>query len=214
MTLKTTLDKDLNYETAFGTIATRTLTRGEVLPVADTETAVTVLNGSVTALGHDLGHGDGVYGPAALEVTSELATVLVLQTEAAAGTAKLWRYAPADNSADGVLADTGGFTDMGVRWLATADTVGSTDLVVATSTFRADGEHGFHRHPNADEFFLVTSGGGEHLSPEGPIRMEVGDLVHVPAGEWHGFRTTGVTTAVYGYLGAGSLSLAGYELEG
>jgi mannose-6-phosphate isomerase-like protein (cupin superfamily) len=44
--------------------------------------------------------------------------------------------------------------------------------------------------------------------------MGVGDLVLVPAGEWHGFRTDGVTTAVYGYLGAGSLQQAGYELEG
>ena len=213
MTFKTNLTENPVLDTKFGTIRVVTRSHGEALPAEHGETAVTVLSGSVRADGVDLAHGDGVYGPAELVVTSDQATVLVLRTHANAGPTRTWRYAPADNSADGVLADTGGFTDMGVRWLATTDTVGSADLVVATSTFQADGEHGFHRHPHADEFFLVTRGGGEQLSPDGPIRMDVGDLVHVPAGEWHGFRTTAVTTAIYGYLGAGSLPQAGYELE-
>lgn len=212
--MKTSLDRDLFLETKFGTISTCTLSRGSTLPAAEFECAVTVLNGSAQAEGVGLNHGDGVYGPSEVVVTSDRATLLVLRTHAAAGNPKTWRYAPAENRTDGVLCGTGGFTDMGVRWLATTDTVGSKDLVVATSTFLPDGSHGAHRHPHADEFFLVTKGGGEHLTPDGPIPMTAGDLVLVPAGEWHGFRaTTGVTTAVYGYLGAGSLHQAGYELE-
>ncbi|MFY0579771.1 cupin domain-containing protein [Cystobacter fuscus] len=76
------------------------------------------------------------------------------------------------------------------------------------------GSHQLHRHPHADEFFLVLQGGGEHLTKDGPVRLNPGDLAYIPAGEWHGFQTDpGVTTrTVYGYLGAGSLAQAGYEL--
>lgn len=113
-----------------------------------------------------------------------------------------------------VLGAVGGFVDMGVRWLATADTVGSRSLVVATSTFVPGGSHELHRHPDADEFFLVVSGTGEHLTQDGSVRLAAGDLAFIPAGEWHGFRTDPeiTTRTVYGYLGAGSLAQAGYDL--
>jgi quercetin dioxygenase-like cupin family protein len=112
------------------------------------------------------------------------------------------------------LREAGGFIDMGVHWLATTQTVGTRSVVVATSTFTPGGSHQLHRHPHADEFFLVLRGGGEHLTKEGPVRLNPGDMAYIPAGEWHGFRTDpGVTTrTVYGYLGAGSLAQAGYEL--
>lgn len=220
MTIKASwLTEDLDMATVFGTIRTRTLTRGEVLPADDsgTETALVVLSGSMESHGIALGTGDGLYGPRGLTVTSGHAWVLVIHSRHHADSrpAVSWRHAPTKESTDGVLADTGGFTDMGVRWLATSDTVGSSKLVVATSTFSPSGQHEAHRHPHADEFFLVTEGGGHHQSPQGPIRMDVGDLVLVPAGEWHGYRTAEetVTTSIYGYLGAGSLQQAGYELE-
>ena len=119
--------------------------------------------------------------------------------------------APLDDSA---LGAAGGFIDMGVHWLVTTQTVGACALVLATSTFTPGGSHDLHRHPHADEFFLVLQGGGEHLTQDGPARLNPGDMAYIPAGEWHGFRTDpGVTTrTVYGYLGAGSLEQAGYEL--
>jgi quercetin dioxygenase-like cupin family protein len=124
---------------------------------------------------------------------------------------------PITRTADGGnshLRAAGGFIDMGVHWLATSQTVGTRKLVVATSTFTPGGSHQLHRHPHADEFFLVLQGGGEHLTKNGPVRLNPGDLAYIPAGEWHGFQTDpGVTTrTVYGYLGAGSLEQAGYEL--
>ncbi len=113
-----------------------------------------------------------------------------------------------------VLGTVGGFVDMGVRWLATTDTVGSRSLVVATSTFVPGGSHELHRHQHADEFFLVLAGAGEHLTQDGPVRLTAGDLAFIRAGEWHGFRTDPeiTTRTVYGYLGAGSLAEAGYDL--
>jgi quercetin dioxygenase-like cupin family protein len=112
------------------------------------------------------------------------------------------------------LASAGGITAMDVRWLVTAETRGARSLAVACSAFTGAGTHELHRHPHADEFFLVLDGGGEHLTETGPVRLVPGDLVHIPAGEWHGFRTApGVTTrTVYGYLGAPGLAGAGYEL--
>jgi len=114
-----------------------------------------------------------------------------------------------------VLGTVGGSIDMGVRWLASTDTVGSQSLVVATSTFVPGGSHDLHRHRHADEFFLVLSGTGEHLTQDGPVRLTAGDLAFIPAGEWHGFRTDPeiTTRTVYGYLGAGSLAQAGYDLR-
>jgi len=124
------------------------------------------------------------------------------------------RIAGAPDRDDSALRAAGGFIDMGVRWLATTQTVGTRALVVATSTFTPGGSHELHRHPHADEFFLVLQGGGDHLTQDGPVRLNAGAMAYIPAGEWHGFRTDpGITTrTVYGYLGAGSLAQAGYEL--
>ncbi|GAA2747709.1 cupin domain-containing protein [Kitasatospora cinereorecta] len=116
---------------------------------------------------------------------------------------------------DRTLARTGGFDGMGVRWLATTQSVGARRLTVATSAFTPGGRHELHRHPAAGEFFLVLTGGGEHLTERGPVRLAAGDLAYVPAGEWHGYRTDPdrTTTALYGYLGAGSLTAAGYQVK-
>jgi quercetin dioxygenase-like cupin family protein len=115
----------------------------------------------------------------------------------------------------GTLREAGGFERMAVHWLATTGTVGSRRLALATSTFTPGGSHDLHRHPDADEFFLVLAGGGDHLTERGRVRLAQGDLAYIPAGEWHGFRTRpGVTTvALYGYLGAGSLRQAGYQIQ-
>ncbi|WP_380281060.1 cupin domain-containing protein [Kitasatospora purpeofusca] len=122
---------------------------------------------------------------------------------------------------DGVGGPTGdrtpiaGSAGMAVHWLATDGTVGARRLAVATSVFAVGGSHDLHRHPHADEFFLVLSGGGTHLTAVTEVPVRAGDLVFVPAGEWHGFWTgrAGPTAALYGYLGAPSLARAGYQVR-
>ncbi|WP_327682548.1 cupin domain-containing protein [Kitasatospora sp. NBC_00458] len=133
-------------------------------------------------------------------------------------------YGPGSGSGPGPRPGSGrpvaagriaGSAGMEVRWLATADTVGARRLTVAASAFAAGGRHDLHRHPHADEFFLVLSGGGGHLTGNAEVPLRAGDLVYVPAGEWHGFRPgpAAPTTALYGYLGASSLAGAGYQLR-
>ncbi|MET8699475.1 cupin domain-containing protein [Kitasatospora sp. NPDC004723] len=121
----------------------------------------------------------------------------------------------ADDAVRGDRAPIAGSAGMAVHWLATDETVGARRLAVAASSFGADGSHDLHRHPHADEFFLVLSGGGTHLMGGAQVPVHAGDLVFVPAGEWHGFRTgrAGPTAALYGYLGAPSLARAGYQVR-
>lgn len=205
-----------------GMISVHSLTDGEGLPTGPPgrESAAVLLTGTADWHGKSLRPGDGVFDPGGGDhgvraTTGGTRVLLVHGRGSRAGTPVQWHYLPATGETSGVLADAGGFRDMGVRWLVTTKTVGSARLVVATSTFDPGGAHARHRHPRAGEFFLVSEGSGEHLAPIGPIRMSAGDLMFVPAGEWHGFRTDpGVTTrAIYGYVGAGSLEQAGYEVD-
>jgi quercetin dioxygenase-like cupin family protein len=175
----------------------------------DIESAVVVLAGEVAGLGAGAARFQPAGGAADLAAGPAGARVLLVRARA--------RQRP-EGSADAstaVLEAGGGFTDMRVRWLVDAATTGSTALVVATSAFAPDGHHELHRHPYAEEFFLVVEGSGEHLTADGEVRMGPGDLVVVPAGDWHGYRTDpGITTrTVYGYLGAASLGDAGYEVR-
>lgn len=195
-----------------GTVEVLSLGPGDVLPAGsgDTESAVVVLTGDVS------GHGEGASlfqppgSPARLTAGEQGARVLLVRariTSVAVG------RVDADTRSSAALETGGGFTDMRVRWLVSAAS-GSTSLVVATSVFAPDGHHELHRHPYAEEFFMVVEGGGEHLTATGALRLGPGDMVLVGAGEPHGYRTDpGVTTTtVYGYLGAASLDDAGYEV--
>jgi len=163
-----------------------------------------------------------VYAPAGVDqewaAADEDCTLLLVHAEAApdASRQRAVHFTAAPDNGEGVLGSVGGFDGMGVSWLATTQTVGAQQLVVATSTFTDGGSHGLHRHAHADEYFLVVEGSGSHLTETGEIRMAEGDLVFIPANEWHGYRTDPgtVTRAVYGYLGAGSLQAASYELAG
>lgn len=208
------------------------------IPTAESATLLLTGKGTWTGAANlVLGPGEGVFNPPGtwrgLTPESSEATVLLtvygscadVETAptAPAGTpdtggcgchiAPAAESQPADHG--DVLGTVGGSVDMGVRWLATTDTVGSRSLVVATSTFVPGGSHELHRHRHADEFFLVLSGTGEHLTQDGPVRLGPGELAFIPAGEWHGYRTDPGTTTrtVYGYLGAGSLAQAGYDLR-
>ncbi|GGN92079.1 hypothetical protein GCM10010112_78890 [Actinoplanes lobatus] len=214
---------------ARGSLAVHRLTPGAVASgMPETETAVLVREGG--ARWHDeagdqpLGPGDGMFAAAPggrWRVTAGPAgaTLLLVQGgETAPGTvaatAPAGRFTLDARPHGDALTGFDGFADMGVRWLVTAATLGARSLVVATSTFTPGGSHDLHRHPSADEYFLVLSGGGEHLTESGPVPVGPGDLVYVPAGEWHGYRTSPgvITRTVYGYLGAGDLDTAGYQL--
>lgn len=77
------------------------------------------------------------------------------------------------------------------------------------------GAHELHRHPDADEFFVVLAGEGVQLDEDGgEVAVEAGDLAFLPRGSWHGFRNTGKrdVRAVLGLLGASGLDAARYEL--
>jgi len=100
-------------------------------------------------------------------------------------------------------------------WLVQRDTVGAEKLVVNRGELPPGTTHQLHRHPHAEQGLIVVAGRGLHLRAEGdPVPMEEGDVVHIPAGEWHGFTNpydeTVVIASVYG--GVGSREEAGYEL--
>lgn len=149
--------------------------------------------------------------PASLFAVRATTTREVSETDADAVPQRVSLEVAEDSSLD----RDGGFITMGVRWLATRDTVGTCNVTLGTSTFEPGGQHELHRHPHAVEFLLVVSGAGMHLTEDGATPLTHGRLVLIPAGEWHGFCTDpGVTTrTVFGYLGAASLAEAGYELK-
>jgi quercetin dioxygenase-like cupin family protein len=213
-----------------GDVYLRTLLPGKSLrlPEADVESAVAVLcgavlPGAVMSARDGLGAGSCLFIPPRNRVelvasAPDTTTLLTVTGRARRPRGRPLAFRQAENAGEGasaVLEAGGGFVDMRVRWLLSTATVGSTDLVLATSTFTPEGHHELHRHPHAEEFFVVIEGGGEHLTTSGPVRLGPGDAVLVPPGEWHGYRTDpGVLTrTVYGYLGAGSLDDAGYEVR-
>lgn len=183
-----------------------------------TESATVVLAGRASWGARVFGPGAGLFHPSGsgqgLSAGVSPVVLLTVHTRSEAGTGAA-SVPLARQLEGGALTRAGGFAGMGVHWLATGATVGSRRLALATSTFTPGGSHDLHRHPDADEFFLVLSGGGDHLTDNGRVRLAQGDLAYVPAGEWHGFRTRrGVTTvALYGYLGAAGLEQAGYQMR-
>jgi quercetin dioxygenase-like cupin family protein len=117
---------------------------------------------------------------------------------------------------DAALDADAGFVGLGVFWLATRDTVGSSDFLLGASTFEPGGVHEHHRHPKGDEFLYILEGGGEHLTPDGAVSLTAGEIAYIPANEYHGFRNPeGVLTrTLFGYFGAPTLTEAGYEVRG
>ncbi|MBM0276136.1 cupin domain-containing protein [Micromonospora tarensis] len=194
------------------------LAPGAALPAgaADTESAVVVLAGTLSGLDRGASLFLAVGEPSDLVAGPEGARLLLVRARGGGRSPTVGsRSDDVDHVSSAVLTAGGGFTDMRVRWLVSGADPGSTRLVVATSTFAPDGHHELHRHSNAEEFFMVLDGGGEHLTETDAVRLGPGDVVLVEAGEWHGYRTdSGVTTTtVYGYLGAASLDEAGYEVR-
>jgi quercetin dioxygenase-like cupin family protein len=107
-----------------------------------------------------------------------------------------------------------GWVDMGVQFLVDALSTGSDDLLLGWTILPPGARHDRHRHPNADEFFVVLTGHGLIYTDEEDQPAGEGDVVFTRRGHWHGFNNTGAedVTLVWGWSGAGSLQAAGYEL--
>jgi quercetin dioxygenase-like cupin family protein len=116
---------------------------------------------------------------------------------------------------DAALDADAGFIGLGVFWLATRDTVGSNDFLLGASTFEPGGLHEHHRHPRGDEFLYILEGGGEHLTPDGAVPLNAGEIAYIPANEYHGFKNPAgvLTRTLFGYFGPATLAEAGYEVR-
>jgi quercetin dioxygenase-like cupin family protein len=115
---------------------------------------------------------------------------------------------------EGGLRSDEGWVDMRVQFLIDQAKSGSSELLLGWTVLPPGARHDRHRHPNADEFFIVLSGQG-HVYTDGDDQPALeGDVVLTRRGHWHGFDNTGDqdVTLVWGWSGAGSLEAAGYEL--
>ena len=108
-----------------------------------------------------------------------------------------------------------GWIEMDVRWLVTAETVGSTKTVIGRTVLKPGAKHDIHRHPNAEEWEYIISGSAiKHVGSES-VHLGAGDVVFVPADVYHGLENASETEPVvslWGYSGAASLEEAGYFL--
>ncbi|MGW4891882.1 cupin domain-containing protein [Kitasatospora sp. NPDC004240] len=206
---------------AHGALTVETLPPGirvEQHPSHRAESVTVVLSGRIRAAGRILGPGTGLYHPpgssCGLTALSGVpAAVLTVRPRPVARAAPHLREpVPLDRPANRPNASDGPPGPL-VRWLATERTVGARRVTVAAAVFAPEGGYGLHRHPRADQFFLVVEGGGHHLTETGEVPLHRGDLVFVPAGEWHGHRPRPgtATVALYGYLGAASPAQAGHQ---
>ncbi len=123
-------------------------------------------------------------------------------------------------SPDTVLEDLAaasrpGWEGLRVWWLVDGPSAGSRQLVFNTTTFPPGKWHELHRHPHAEEVLYIVSGAGLHLSEGDPVRQRAGEVVYIPAGEWHGFANDtdepAVIVAVFG--GVATYAEAGYEVH-
>lgn len=108
-----------------------------------------------------------------------------------------------------------GWVDMQVQFLIDQATTGTEEFLLGWTVLPPGARHERHRHSDADEFFVVLSGGGMIYTDEGKEASRTGDVVFTPRGRWHGFDNTGTEDVilVWGWSGAGSLEAAGYETD-
>lgn len=102
-----------------------------------------------------------------------------------------------------------------VWWLVTQDTVTSRTMVLNIAELPPGAIHWLHRHPHADQSVVVMSGSALCFGESESFPVQAGEVVHVPAMEWHGLanlrneRVAIVT--IYG--GVATQDDAGYELH-
>lgn len=107
-----------------------------------------------------------------------------------------------------------GWINMQVQFLIDQKSMGSDKLLIGWTVLPPGARHDKHRHPNADEFFIVIQGRGFIYTDAGREPSAKGDVIFTPRGHWHGFDNTGDedVVLVWGWSGAGSLEAAGYEI--
>jgi quercetin dioxygenase-like cupin family protein len=112
------------------------------------------------------------------------------------------------------LREDEGWINMHVRFLIDQKSAGADNLVFGWTVMPPGASHERHRHFNADEFLVVMSGAGVVFTDEGEEPAKKGDVVYTPRGHWHGFRNDSDEEAllIWGWVGAGSLEAAGYEV--
>jgi quercetin dioxygenase-like cupin family protein len=118
-----------------------------------------------------------------------------------------------DTPEDSTVAGRPGWEGLHVWWLVGREQTGAGRVVLNVTEFPANSWHELHRHPNCEEALYVLEGAGLHLSEGEPVRQEQGEVVFIPAGEWHGFAndTDSPTTVLAVFGGVGSYEEAGYE---
>ena len=111
------------------------------------------------------------------------------------------------------LRSEDGWVDMQVQFLVD-QAAGSDDFLLGWTVLPPGARHDRHRHPDADEFFIVLAGGGEVYTDDARQPAVEGDVIFTPRGHWHGFDNTGDqdVVLVWGWSGAGSLDKAGYQV--
>jgi len=102
---------------------------------------------------------------------------------------------------------------MHVWWMVSKANTGSEKILFDTAIFPAHVNHGLHRHPNAEEICYLVKGSGYHLSEGEPVLQQEGEVVYIPANEWHGFHnhTDEPVHMVSAWGGVSSIAEAGYE---
>jgi quercetin dioxygenase-like cupin family protein len=133
------------------------------------------------------------------------------------GGAERYRVSSMAVDPDASLSADQGWVDMEVRWLITADSVGSEQTVVGRTVLKPGSKHDIHRHPHAEEWEYVVSGTAIKHVGDDSVRLATGDVVFVPANVFHGLENASDTepvVTVWGYSGAATLEAAGYELPG
>ena len=125
-----------------------------------------------------------------------------------------FRVSRHDVPVEGGLRADEGWVDMRVQFLIDKARADSQDFLLGWTVLPPGARHDRHRHPNADEFFVVLSGHGLIYTDDADEAAQEGDVIFTRRGRWHGFNNTGDedVTLLWGWSGAGSLDDAGYEL--
>ncbi len=75
---------------------------------------------------------------------------------------------------------------------ATEEMFGLTSIQCDIVIYDVGDEASAHKHTDADHIFLVIRGTGRFFDDDDvPHEMSAGDVVHIPAGEFHNFDNTG-----------------------